>query len=108
MRIRLDIAYDGAGFHGWVAQLGLRTVQGGKIETALVAVLREPIALTVAGRTDAGVHACGQVAHFDVSREAWERLPRRSDRAAHVALLRAVNAVLARQLGLGAERWECW
>ena len=96
MRIRLDIAYDGAGFHGWAAQLGLRAVQG-EIETALVAVLREPIALTVAGRTDAGVHACGQVAHFDVSREAWERLPGRSDRAAHVALLRAVNAVLARQ-----------
>lgn len=60
---RLDIEYDGAGFSGWARQLGLRTVQG-ELETALETVLREPVTLTVAGRTDAGVHALGQVASF--------------------------------------------
>lgn len=67
MRYRLDIAYDGAGFHGWAAQTGLRTVQG-ELETWLPRVLRlaAPTALTVAGRTDAGVHARGQVAHVDL------------------------------------------
>ena len=61
---RLDIEYDGAGFRGWAAQPGLRTVQG-ELETALATLLRKPAQLTVAGRTDAGVHAWGQVASFD-------------------------------------------
>jgi tRNA pseudouridine38-40 synthase len=61
--VRLDIEYDGSGFSGWAAQPGLRTVQG-ELESALETVLREPVALTVAGRTDAGVHALGQVASF--------------------------------------------
>jgi tRNA pseudouridine38-40 synthase len=60
---RLDIEYDGSGFSGWAAQAGLRTVQG-ELEKALETVLRERVALTVAGRTDAGVHAWGQVASF--------------------------------------------
>lgn len=64
-RIRLDIRYDGAPFHGWAAQPGLPTVQGA-LESALAVVFRAPVALTVAGRTDAGVHATGQVAHFDI------------------------------------------
>jgi tRNA pseudouridine38-40 synthase len=59
--VRLDLAYHGAGFAGWAAQPGLRTVQG-ELETALERVLDERPALTVAGRTDAGVHAWGQVA----------------------------------------------
>ncbi|MER7451933.1 tRNA pseudouridine(38-40) synthase TruA [Nocardia beijingensis] len=67
-RIRLDIAYDGTDFIGWARQPGLRTVQG-VLEDALSKVFREPIQLTVAGRTDAGVHAEGQVAHFDTSGE---------------------------------------
>jgi tRNA pseudouridine38-40 synthase len=60
---RLDIEYDGSGFSGWARQPGSRTVQG-ELETALETVLRERIELTVAGRTDAGVHAWGQVASF--------------------------------------------
>jgi tRNA pseudouridine38-40 synthase len=60
---RLDIEYDGSRFSGWASQSGLRTVQG-ELETALATILREPIATTVAGRTDAGVHARGQVASF--------------------------------------------
>src|SRR5687767_13241276 len=64
--VRLDIAYDGSGFSGWAAQPGLRTVQG-ELESALATVLREQVSLTVAGRTDAGVHAWGQVASFEAS-----------------------------------------
>jgi tRNA pseudouridine38-40 synthase len=61
--VRLDIEYDGSNFSGWARQPGLRTVQG-EIEAALATVLRQPVELTVAGRTDAGVHARGQVASF--------------------------------------------
>ena len=61
--VRLDIEYDGSRFHGWATQPGLRTVQG-ELEAALATVLREPVELTVAGRTDTGVHALGQVASF--------------------------------------------
>jgi tRNA pseudouridine38-40 synthase len=67
--IRLDIEYDGSGFRGWAAQPGLRTVQG-ELESALATVLRGEVLLTVAGRTDAGVHAWGQVASFDSEAEA--------------------------------------
>jgi len=65
VRVRLAIAYDGGGFSGWAAQPGRRTVQG-VLEEALARLLRVPVALTVAGRTDAGVHAAGQVAHADL------------------------------------------
>lgn len=61
--VRLDIEYDGSGFRGWAKQPGLRTVQG-ELEAALATVLRQPAELTVAGRTDTGVHALGQVASF--------------------------------------------
>lgn len=73
---RLDIEYDGSGFSGWAKQPGLRTVQG-ELETALQTVLREPVELTVAGRTDAGVHAWGQVASFRTAVEAPADLARR-------------------------------
>jgi len=66
--VRLDIEYDGSGFRGWARQPGLRTVQG-ELETALATVLREKVELTVAGRTDTGVHARGQVASFDTPAE---------------------------------------
>lgn len=67
MRLRIDLAYDGRDFHGWARQPGLRTVQG-ELEDWITRVLRlpEPAQLTVAGRTDAGVHARGQVCHLDV------------------------------------------
>ena len=67
MRLRLDLAYDGARFHGWAAQPGLRTVQG-EVESALATILKldSPASVTCAGRTDTGVHARGQVAHVDV------------------------------------------
>lgn len=66
-RFRLDLGYDGTGFHGWAAQTGLRTVQG-ELEAWIGRVLRlpEPPVLACAGRTDAGVHARGQVAHLDL------------------------------------------
>ncbi|HTR75381.1 MAG TPA: tRNA pseudouridine(38-40) synthase TruA [Solirubrobacterales bacterium] len=64
--VRLDIEYDGSGFRGWARQPGLRTVQG-VLEAALAQVLREEIELTVAGRTDTGVHALGQVASFETA-----------------------------------------
>ena len=72
VRLRLDLGYDGTDFHGWARQPGLRTVQQ-TVEEALWRSLRlrEPPALTVAGRTDAGVHARGQVAHADVPEQAW-------------------------------------
>lgn len=70
VRLRLDLAYDGTDFHGWAKQKGgLRTVQE-TLEDKLTMILRHPVELTVAGRTDAGVHASGQVAHFDTTREA--------------------------------------
>lgn len=74
--VRLELEYDGTGFRGWAAQPGLRTVQG-ELEAALSTVLREPVKLTVAGRTDTGVHALGQVASFVTSREISEDLARR-------------------------------
>lgn len=67
VRFRIDLSYDGTDFKGWAVQPQLRTVQG-SIEDALRLILRleEPARLTVAGRTDTGVHARGQVAHVDL------------------------------------------
>jgi tRNA pseudouridine38-40 synthase len=87
--VRLDLEYDGGGFRGWAAQPGLRTVQG-ELEAALETVLREPVQLTVAGRTDTGVHALGQVASFATDAE----LPR--------DLARSLNGVAADDLAVTA------
>jgi tRNA pseudouridine38-40 synthase len=75
VRLRIDLAYDGSGFSGWAAQPGRRTVEE-TLAAALGRVLRLPGApgLTVAGRTDAGVHARGQVVHADVPASAWTTL----------------------------------
>lgn len=78
VRLRLDIAYDGSAFLGWAKQPGLRTVQG-ELEAALATVFGRhgtPPTLTVAGRTDAGVHATGQVAHLDLSPAQFASLKR--------------------------------
>ncbi len=73
MRLRLDIAYDGTDFHGWAIQPGRRTVAG-ELAGALATLFRAPVPMVVAGRTDAGVHATGQVAHVDVDPEALAAL----------------------------------
>ena len=94
MRLRLDLSYDGARFHGWAAQPGQRTVQG-EVEAALATILRleSPAPLTCAGRTDAGVHARGQVAHVDL------------DDAIDVELLaRRLRGLLPVDIGLHAVR----
>ncbi|MGW0560395.1 tRNA pseudouridine(38-40) synthase TruA [Streptomyces sp. NPDC003016] len=72
VRVRLDLSYDGKDFSGWAKQAGRRTVQG-EIENALRTVTRssETYGLTVAGRTDSGVHARGQVAHVDLPEDVW-------------------------------------
>ena len=67
VRLRLDLAYDGRLFVGWAKQRGLRSVQG-ELERTLAFLVGAPVDLVVAGRTDAGVHATGQVAHVDVPR----------------------------------------
>ena len=64
VRVRLVVAYDGAGFHGFAVNHGVRTV-GGVLTEALSTILRHPVELTCAGRTDKGVHARGQVVHLD-------------------------------------------
>ncbi len=84
---RLDIAYDGAGFAGWATQRGQRTVQG-ELEAAIERIVGERISLTVAGRTDAGVHASAQVASFRHERELPDRLAER------------LNAVLSRDVAV--------
>jgi tRNA pseudouridine38-40 synthase len=75
VRLRLDIAYDGTDFHGWAVQPDRRTVAG-VLADALTRLLGERGhgGMTVAGRTDAGVHATGQVCHVDVATDAWARM----------------------------------
>ncbi|MFM7462915.1 MAG: tRNA pseudouridine(38-40) synthase TruA [Actinomycetota bacterium] len=64
-RLRIDFSYDGTNFSGWAKQPDQLTIQG-EMESALEPITRNPISLQVAGRTDAGVHASAQVAHFDL------------------------------------------
>lgn len=114
VRVRLRLAYDGGAFSGWAAQPGLRTVQG-QVQAALACVTRRAeaatVPVTVAGRTDAGVHARGQVAHFDLSEAELERWNGRAaqqlvqaegecteaERALELARVRRLNGVLRRQ-----------
>ncbi len=90
---KLTIAYDGSGFSGWARQPGLRTVQQ-TVEEGVARILGgHPVELIVAGRTDTGVHALGQVASFELDREPPDRLATR------------INAVLPRDVAvLAAER----
>lgn len=91
VRLRLTLSYDGTLFHGWAAQRGLRTVEG-EICAALDMVTQKHNTVTVAGRTDAGVHARHQVAHVDVPAAFWQRTDAR--RLAH-----RLNGILARRFG---------
>ncbi len=85
MRLRIDLAYDGTDFRGWATQPGLRTVQE-ELSSALATALRVPrVDLVCAGRTDAGVHARGQVVHTDVGDVPDAELAR---------LLRRLNGIL--------------
>src|SRR5690625_1140663 len=99
MRIRLDIRYDGTNFAGWAIQPNLRTIQG-EIEAALAKIFRiEAPRLTVAGRTDATVHARGQVAHFDIAPAIWSGVvgqarAGRAPRTPQAALLSRLRGVL--------------
>lgn len=86
VRFRIDLGYDGTGFHGWASQPNLRTVQTELEEALRVALhLEQRPETTVAGRTDAGVHARGQVVHIDVDELAGESLQK---------LLRSINGIL--------------
>src|SRR5262245_4493030 len=101
--VRLDIAYDGAEFAGWARQPGLRTVQE-VLEDGIARILSgTPVELTVAGRTDAGVHASGQVASFELDHEPPDEFAKRITAVLprDVAVLRAE---LARE-GFDARRW---
>jgi tRNA pseudouridine38-40 synthase len=93
VRVKLLVAYDGSGFSGVAPQPGIKTV-GGVLAAALERVLRQPVRLTVAGRTDAGVHAWGQVVTFDVVVPDRRVGPDDEDPFVDpVALIRTVNKV---------------
>jgi tRNA pseudouridine38-40 synthase len=89
-RLRLDIAYDGTEFAGWAVQAGQRTVAG-VLDDALSTVFRVPVQLRAAGRTDAGVHATGQVAHVDVPADALAHAYPRTIRAGDGEFLHLVR-----------------
>lgn len=103
VRLRFDLSYDGTDFHGWAKQPGLRTVQG-EVESALNQLTRtdEIAQLTVGGRTDAGVHARGQVVHVDLTDGAIRRWLRNEYDARQLDLQlmkRRLNGVLHRTAG---------
>jgi tRNA pseudouridine38-40 synthase len=101
VRIRLDIAYDGTHFRGWARQPGLRTVQE-TLESSLARVVGGDPRLVVAGRTDAGVHATGQVAHVDLDEAQQQRMLARHARPAAAPQTAAdrAGALAARMTGV--------
>lgn len=111
---RLDLAYQGTAYRGWARQPGHVTVQG-LVEDALATVLRERIALSVAGRTDAGVHAWAQVASFSCSLANLAperlRLSLNSLLPPDIAVLRASPAAscfVAREAASRSYRYDLW
>ena len=98
VRVRLDLAYDGTAYAGWARQVGQLGVAE-LLEGALATVLRldpraGPPRTTVAGRTDAGVHARGQVCHIDIPRSAWAAVVGRSGDPPGRALVRRLAGLL--------------
>lgn len=94
MRLRIDFGYDGTDFSGWAAQPGWRTVEQ-TLSEALGTILRcDPPKLTVAGRTDAGVHARGSVCHVDIDEALYDALPGRSSRSPAEAAVTRLGGVL--------------
>jgi len=93
--LRLDVAYDGTNFSGWAAQRDRRTVAGVLTE-ALLRLFPAVDSLTVAGRTDAGVHATGQVCHVDVPADRWWQLT--------ATIVRRLAAVLPADVRVSAVR----
>jgi len=102
VRLRLDLAYDGTGFRGWARQPGLRTVQG-TLEAAIGRILGGDPQLVVAGRTDAGVHARGQVAHLDLTEPQLVRLGK-SRNPDPAALAGRLNGVLGQYPDVAVHR----
>ena len=107
-RLRLDISYDGTDFAGWAVQPGLRTVAG-VLTGALRTLLRHELRVVVAGRTDAGVHATGQVAHVDVDPAALRALAPRdhtddhdADGAGRLGMMRRLAGLLPPDLRVRA------
>jgi tRNA pseudouridine38-40 synthase len=97
VRVRMTVAYDGSGFHGFAPNPGVRTV-GGTLREAIAKIMRAPVELTCAGRTDTGVHAWGQVVSYDVPAD------RLDGPSAAEALQRSLNrmcapAIVVRDLG---------
>ncbi|MGO1884464.1 MAG: tRNA pseudouridine(38-40) synthase TruA [Citricoccus sp.] len=99
IRVRLDLAYDGTEYNGWATQPGLPTVQG-VLEEALAMIIRRRVRTVVAGRTDAGVHARGQVVHFDLTEAEWAAVTRhRESLEPAPTLVRRLNGALSREGG---------
>lgn len=98
IRLRATLSYDGSAYSGWGIQPTLPTVQG-VLEHGLSLLIRRQIRTSVAGRTDAGVHASNQVVHFDVTPTEYAALPRGKDLDPCAALLRRLYGILGRQGG---------
>lgn len=98
VRMCVRLGYDGSGYNGWGIQPGLPTVQG-VVEAALAMLLRRPVRTTVAGRTDAGVHARNQMVHFDLTENEFVGLSRGAEISPERALVRRLRGVLTREHG---------
>jgi tRNA pseudouridine38-40 synthase len=99
VRVRLDLAYDGTDYNGWATQPGLPTVQGA-LEEGLAMIIRRPVRTVVAGRTDSGVHARGQVVHFDLTETEWQGVTRQRDGLDPAStLVRRLGGALGREHG---------